>query len=182
MTASKLNMNNQFLPPNRAKSNPKPIIFENTGVSEKINDRKFIPIKIKEKRNKSNSEPIVEKFKSFLRLNKSKKTNPIKTTNEASNISEKLGNKQKNCLELENDQTAYISKSFFSTKREGQQSEPSSISSLDSMVSNLCEIHTIKPKNTRSSTAKKSFNRKFIANLGENYVPKLLTTNACLKL
>ena len=160
-----------------------PKAFEKNGVMEKIHEKKFIQIK-----KHSNSEPLLEKLNRFLRLDRRKKSIPkffknnenSMLMNHKSSFIENTQNETKTFKEIDNDQTVFITKSFFSSKRENSEN-----SSMSSINSNLCDIEKVKKSfnkriATRILTDKLAFQKKFIKQLGKDYTPKLVTTNACI--
>lgn len=177
IAASKLNYNdvlNKPLPKANLESF-KPKFFDKIGVMEKIGEKRFIPIKVH-----TNSDPAIEKLKRFFRADKRKRSLPKKSLNETNTKTSFFENTQAeiktNYNEIENDQIGYISKSFLCSKRENNNYfEPS----LESLNSNLCDIRTVQTQDKKITTTEKSFNKKFIRNLGEDYSPKLLTTKSC---
>lgn len=155
--------------PKKSLSQPK--IFEKRSICDKTKNKKLIIVK-----NQSNFESTFEKMKNFFAGSKNRK-NAFRRSfkdQQAQNISENTQTENKNNSETDFDKTAYISKSFFSTKRNGSQ-----VSSIDSLTSNVCEIIQEKPINKKILTSQQAFKKKFIQNLGEDYSPRLLTTKAC---
>lgn len=155
------------------RSNPQ--IFENKNTFDKFKEKKFISVKIY-----PTMESNLDKLKKFLMKEKlkkrySKKSNQEQTINLSNNAQTKAETKIMN--ETEIDHSIYISKSFLSTKRENL--EDSSISSLNSVP---FEIEKVNPNNKKILTSNQAFKKKFIKNLAEDYVPKILTTDACIHM
>lgn len=153
------------------RSNPQ--IFENKNTFDKFKEKKIISFKIY-----PTMDSNLEKLKKFLikeKLKKrySRKSNQEQTINLSNNTQTKAETKIIN--ETEIDHSIYISRSFISTKRENL--EDSSISSLNSVP---LEIEKVNPNNKKILTSNQAFKKKFIKNLAEDYVPKILTTNACI--
>ena len=176
IAASKLKMNQEiiFLSEKKRSSSAKPKVFESPSVVEKIKEKKFIVIKIP-----SNSEPAIEKLNKFLLKNELQRKSLPKNSKNIQEYSRKNSENTQTEIKIdtenENDQTIHFCKSFISSKR-----NISGNSSIASIVSNLCEIQRVKPQNKRLLTNKKTFQKKYIKNFGEDYSPKLLTTKECI--
>ena len=172
ITASSLNLKDD------PKQNPmlnikkKLKTFEKTKIMDKIIEKKFIPVKLKQ----TGIDPALEKIQNFFQTNKRKSSIGRKSLNDTKNSNFDAQTETKT---HEENEIGYISKSFICSRRDSKSNAENP--SFDSLISNACDIRKILPKkfNRRVDTAKKSFEKKFIQNFGEDYSPKLLTTNSC---